>query len=377
DSAFKWLVGYFYQDFESEFDEFAYTPLTAIPGTIPNAFTQYQPTKLLQNSLFGEVSYTFLRRLTATAGLRRYYYHGSVNDAVSGWLSSSGTDAFDHFATGERNSGVTPKFNLADQLNKDLLVYGTAAEGFRPGGGNQPIPTAGPLGAQCLQNLESFGLSSAPLGFSPDNVWSYELGEKFSDGRLRLNSAGYFEHWEHIQQNIPLACGFPFTGNAGDAHIYGAELELGALLMPGLVAEVNGGWTHAQFVANAVPDSTIDERVQNVPQITASASLTYRHGLTQEFGLLARVDNDYVGSRIDTTAQANYLPPYDLTNIRAGLEGDNWSAILFVNNATNRRALLTDTPSITVNSSLYNRIAVEQPLTFGIDLNYQFGGSRP
>ncbi len=54
-------------------------------------------------------------------------------------------------------------------------------------------------------------------GFKPDKVWSYELGEKFrdSDGRITINSAGYFENWQHIQQNVPLLCGFPFTEQRG------------------------------------------------------------------------------------------------------------------------------------------------------------------
>ena len=75
DTAFKWLVGYFYQDFESDWDLFVDTP-QAVPvvRTPGDAFTQYQPTKILQNSFFGEASYTFFNQLTATAGLRRYYY---------------------------------------------------------------------------------------------------------------------------------------------------------------------------------------------------------------------------------------------------------------------------------------------------------------
>jgi iron complex outermembrane receptor protein len=374
-SDFKWLLGYFYQDFESDFDEFVNTPFTAIPGTIPNAFTQFQPTKILQNSFFGEASYTFLEKFTATAGLRRYYYTGSVNTAVSGWLSSSGTDTFNHYSTGERDSGITPKFNLSYQLDPDMLVYGTVAQGFRPGGGNQPIPTSGALGTQCLANLQAIGLNAAPLGFKPDKVWSYELGEKFrsGDGRMTINSAGYFENWQHIQQNIPLECGFPFTGNAGDAHIYGAELEINAVLIPGLVASVNGSWTHAQYIANAVPTTTIDERLQEVPEVTAAASLNYRHGITDGLAFIGRVENNYVGSRIDTTAQANFLPSYDLTNVRAGVEGSNWTAVLFVNNATNRLALLTNSPAINVNVSTFNRTAMEQPLTFGIDLTYRMG----
>ncbi len=375
DTTFKWLIGYFYQDFESDWDLYVPTP-DAVPLTgTADGFTQIQPTKILQNSFFGEASYTFLQNLTATAGLRRYYYHGSVNTAVSGWLSSSGSSSNDYFSTSERNSGVTPKFNLSYQLDKDLLLYGTVAQGFRPGGGNQPIPTTGALGTQCLANLEAIGLTSAPLGFNPDKVWSYELGEKFrnSDGRLTINTAGYFENWQHIQQNIPLACGFPFTGNAGDAHIYGVELEINAVVLPGLVASVNGSWLHAEYIANAVPATTIDDRVQNTPEVMASGSLSYRHGITDSLSAIGRVDNNYVGSRIDTTAQANYLPAYDLTNIRAGVEGSNWTAVLFVNNVTNRLALLTNSPAINVNVHTFNRTAVEQPLTFGIDLSYRLG----
>jgi iron complex outermembrane receptor protein len=375
DTAFKWLGGYFYQYFTSDWDLYAYTPYSAIPGTITNALTQVQKTQILQQSFFGEASYKFLSNLTGTVGLRRYYYHAPVNTVLSGWVSPSGTDAKTYYSTVERDSGVTPKFNLSYQFDKDLLVYGTASQGFRPGGGNTAIPTTGPIGANCLANLQSFGLSSAPLGFKPDKVWSYELGEKFesANGRVTINSAGYFENWQHIQQNVPLACGFPFTGNAGDAHIYGAEMELNALLLHGLTGSVNAGWTHARYIANSVPSTTIGERVQNVPGMTLSASLAYRHNITDSLGLIGRIDNNYIASRIDTTAQANYLPPYDMTNIRAGVEGDKWTAVLFVNNVTNRRALLTNSPAVTINVPTFNRTAVALPLTFGIDLTYKIG----
>ena len=72
-----------------------------------------------------------------------------------------------------------------------------ATNRFRPRGARYAV----------LANLEAIGLTSAPLGFKPDKVWSYELGEKFRDneGRMTINSAGYFENWQHIQQNIPLS----------------------------------------------------------------------------------------------------------------------------------------------------------------------------
>jgi outer membrane protein OmpA-like peptidoglycan-associated protein len=58
------------------------------------------------------------------------------------------------------------------------------------------------------------------------------------------------------------------------------------------------------------------------------------------------------------------------------LEGNRWSAALFVNNVTNRLALLTNASAINVNVTTFNRTAMEQPLTFGLDLNFRFGGGE-
>jgi iron complex outermembrane recepter protein len=374
---FKWLVGFFYQDFESDWDLYVPTP-DAVPvvGT-GNGFTQIQPTKIIQNAVFGEVSYEFLPKLTGTVGLRRFHYDGTVYSAVSGWLSSSGGDNTLTFVTSGTDQGVTPKFNLSYELDKDSLVYATASKGFRPGGGNQPIPTTGPLGAQCEQNLEAIGITSSPLSFNSDSVWSYELGEKFrsSDGRVTFNSSAYFVHWEDIQQNVPLPCGFPFTGNLGSAHIYGGEAELDALVVPGLLFMLNAGYSHARFVDNPVESTTtIDNRVQDVPDWTGSASLAYRTGITDSLNFVSRADYSYVGSRIDVTAQPNYLPSYDLVNLRIGVESrdGHWNAMLFCDNVANKVAKLADSPAINVVVPTFNRIAVAPPLTFGIDVSYHF-----
>jgi hypothetical protein len=61
-----------------------------------------------------------------------------------------------------------------------------------------------------------------------------------------------------------------------------------------------------------------------------------------------------------------------LTNIRAGLEAKQWSAVLFVNNVANKHAHISDINIDAENLADYNRIAVSQPLTAGIDLNYRF-----
>jgi iron complex outermembrane receptor protein len=380
DSAFKWLVGYYYDDFESDFDLYVNFPDAVQNFGTANFFTQLQPTKIIQNSLFGELSYQFTPSLKGTVGLRRFSYSSSVATADSGLLSSTGSDQVAHSSADERDHGVNPKVDLSYDPAKNLLLYATVSKGFRPGGGNQPIPTSGgALGDACeaaLQaNHDTTAFVAAPLGFKPDSVWSYELGEKSTafDKRLTLNGDVYFEQWRGVQQNIPLSCGFPYTDNSGDAHIYGAELEINAVLVPGLVASGNVGYAHARFVVGSLEAGiTPGTPVQDVPQWTSTVALAYKHPITDQLGFTSRVENNYVGSRIDATYSINTLPAYDLTSVRFGVEGNGWTAVLFSNNVFNKRALLSNTTQININIPTFNRIAVEQPLTVGIDLSYRF-----
>jgi len=109
-----------------------------------------------------------------------------------------------------------------------------------------------------------------------------------------------------------------------------------------------------------------------VPKVSASAQLAYHHDLTDDLALTARAESNYVGSRTDETYATNTLPSYELTNIRGGVEGARWSAVLFVNNVADKRALLNNITQDAVNLADYNRVAVSQPRTAGIDLNYKF-----
>lgn len=74
------------------------------------------------------------------------------------------------------------------------------------------------------------------------------------------------------------------------------------------------------------------------------------------------------------TLTINQLPSYDLTNIRAGVDAGHWNAVLFVNNVADKRALISNITQAAENIPTFNRVAVSQPRTVGIDLNYRFGG---
>jgi iron complex outermembrane recepter protein len=381
DSAFQWLVGYFYSDFDSQ------TNLNVIwPGAQPafgtdNAFTQNQPIKILQNSFFGEISYQITSQLKATAGVRRYSFVSEITNSQSGALSATGSASVLTTSNTERSQGANPKAELTYEPNKDLLFYATAARGFRPGGGNQAIPTgAAGLGPACEAALMAVYNTAAfvpsPTTFNPDNIWSYEVGEKSEsfDHRLTINAAEYYERWDGVQQYVPLSCGFPFTANAGDAHIYGTELEISALPMPGLQVSANVGYTHGNFISGTFGGLLVasGDQLQNIPEWTSSQSIVYHHPITQSLDFIARVDNNYIGSRIDVTFGVNDVPSYDLTNFRFGVSGAQWVASVFFDNAFNKRALIDNVLQYNIDVPTFNRTTVNQPLTVGVDVAYHF-----
>jgi outer membrane receptor protein involved in Fe transport len=374
DSRLKWLAGYYYEDFHSAWDiVFPSQNGAAVYGS-NNLFSYFSPMPIYQQSVFGEVTYNITDPWAITLGARRYRYSAPVSLDQYGALTNTAVTS-----TTEKDQGVTPKASMSYQFTKDLLVYVTAAKGFRPGGGTGPVPTSGPLSceAQLQQEYGSTGFVNGPISFRSDNVWSYEVGEKLrlADNRVTVNASLYFEKWSGVQQTNALSsCGYVYTANAGDAHVRGGELEIQAIVIPDLTVSGNVGYTHAALVSSSLIDAGFNPgtAIQDVPQWTSSAAIAYRHSLTDQLAITARADNTYVGSRTDETYSINQLPSYDLTNIRAGMDGGRWSAVLFMNNVADKRALLSNITQDAVNLPTYNRVAVTQPRTVGVDMKYRF-----
>jgi outer membrane receptor protein involved in Fe transport len=177
------------------------------------------------------------------------------------------------------------------------------------------------------------------------------------------------------QVNALSSCGYVYTANVGDAEVKGAELEIDAIVVPDLVVSLYGSYADAALVSSTLIGAgfTPGTPIQDVPRWTSYASIAYRHSLSDVLTLTARVDNTYVGSRTDVTFSTNTLPSYDLTNLRVGFEGNRWTAVLFVNNVADKRALLNNITQDAINLPTFNRVAVSQPRTVGVDLSYRFG----
>jgi iron complex outermembrane recepter protein len=415
---FQWLVGYFYQDLYSEWDEWAVAPQAAptfvaigLPPTT-SLYIDYQPQVITQNAEFGEVSWQFTPDLKGTVGVRHYHYSFSQRNeeygvfTVNGGLGIPNTPYFTSAAN--TASGTDPKFDLSYNVTKDLMVYATAAKGFRLGGANQPIPVAeppasgipsGPLeGNECALQAKLLLtpvcnpniLLAAPATFSSDTVWNYEIGEKSTwfDRRLIANLSAYYERWTNPQLATNLN-GYGITANGGNARIYGFEGELQALLTSEWTLGVNAGYTNAEFTeASAITGFPEGYSVPDIPKVTASATLRWKHPVSDTVTMTGTLEGDYVGTRTDapygesltldnTNTFLIHLPSYALLNLRLGFAGStstgsSWSASLYVNNLTNKIALLDPQPQIDLQLNAYVRYLVNQPITTGIDLTYKF-----
>ncbi len=378
DSALQWVVGAFHSEFASDWQLDVNFPNPATFGSpIATIWNLDQPTHIIQSALFGEGTYAITDKLKGTVGLRWYKYSNTTDMSFAGFFSPLGTNTPTLQHVVQSDQGLNPKFGVSYEANPDTLYYATAAKGFRPGGANQPLPAISCITSQLIDLGYTSGV--APKSYGPDTLWSYEVGDKvkLAGGRVRVAASAFFENWKDIQLE-ELPCNYPVFDNANSAHIYGGELEVKAALGGSFVLTAAGGYTHAQL-AQTSHGFHEGDRLPSVPPVTATVGLNYHTPINEKYDLFARAENVYTGTRVDLTFPGGFpdtqspLPSYDLTNLRVGVNADaGWSATLFANNVTNKKAYLENMVQLTLANSSFNRVATNQPLTVGVDLSYHF-----
>jgi outer membrane receptor protein involved in Fe transport len=377
DGRFQWLAGFFYDDVASTTEQYSVDP-DAVPALgIATLFHELVAQTFEQKAVFGEASYQILPTVKFTAGLRYYDFDNTFNTTEYGFFGPYGTLQPGSSVTNEHDQGINPKFNLSFTPDPNLTLYATAAKGFRPGGGNEIVPTTGTEeGQACAASLAALGKTSNPAGYAPDSLWNYELGEKarFFDGRVTVNSAVYYEDWSQIQRNVTLSCGYIYTDNAGRANIYGGEVEVNGRVTNELTLNANFAYTDATYAANSLEAGVTKGQVlPDVPRVTTSQSVIWRHDLSDTYTLVARATNSYIDSRQDVTYYIDTLPSYDTVGGRVGLTSKKgWTAYFFIDNANNSHALLSAINSQVLNVPTLTRDSTLRPRTFGIDLVANF-----
>jgi iron complex outermembrane receptor protein len=384
-----WVAGAFYSSLHSVWNEIGANPLSATPA-VPDGsyFISWNDYGVRQTALFADGSYKFSDQWKLAAGVRWYDYKSHQDEYSWGYDGPNATPPANAQITHAADRGFNPRVNLSYTPTADLTAYATMSKGFRPGGANQILPP----------ESQPPHCQPGALQFGPDAAWNYEIGEKAKlfDNWLTINSDVYYIKWTGVQQVITLPCGYQYYNNAGDGRSFGPELEINAKLSTELTASFSGAWTDAKithpnasytsFLTNVAtfPDGvtrpcptaggSCTAPIMNVAKDTASLSLTYATTVMSDYQISARISDSYVGPSYDVAYYFGYqLPSYSIANARVGVAHGAWSANLFVDNFTNKVALMTaNNTSFQFNIPQVVRYSTNQPRTVGVQLNYKF-----
>ncbi len=360
-----------------------------------NWFSGTYDSDLQQWAVFGEASIDLTENFTITAGGRYYNIENDYivkNGTLVGLNGGELDCAIDYcYAPGDLGvsdeDGFVPKVNLAYRW-ADKLIYATYSEGFRRGGANSARPQSvfGPPS-------EQFAAPAGTLNsYRSDTVANYEVGAKtdWLDGRLRFNIALYHMTWDDIQVQAEDPQDGVFTlgiVNFPEAEIQGAELWFSWLPNENWSIEATLGYNEGELAkAQTLFAGTggdievpVGTPLPIVPDWKGNLKVLYTFSQTLAGGqpyLMGRYT--YTGSSVNSLAgieSSDFAAPvvpqdaWFTLDLQAGLETNNWTFALFVDNLSDEKAELFFN-----NRFAQQRLSVNQPRTIGLNFRYRFGG---
>lgn len=355
ESSLNWIVGAFYTDATID----SRTNLFFAPdlgGALPPLLDDVGRIVTESYSLFGEVSMDFFEGLvTGLVGVRYFEddRRASGTSLLTGPIPEQG-DTFD---------SVNPRFNLALHPSDEGMLFVNIAKGFRSGTIQTP-------GQALLPSL--VGITTDTV-IDPDELWTYELGAKWSlaGGDFVIDAAVYYTDWTDIQ--IPfdaLGTGLVSVMNGGDAEITGLDLGLfWSTPVDGLTFQATANFNDTEIVdsdpalAATLPTLAVGSVIPGVPEKSYFLAGDYRCPLG--FGGLnfsSQVSYAYRDEQIDL---ASGFVSDDIENLglRLGVERDGWEVYLFGDNLTDNRG-----PSV----AALTTVQTPYPRRLGLQLNWHF-----
>lgn len=336
------------------------------------------------SALFAEGHYEILPNLKLTGGIRYFWTESALigwggiaskaRNSSSAWyfptesigcpvpftggrLACVSTNplAADHTNRYSEN-GETHKIALTWQITPSKMVYANYSTGFRPGGSNSPVSIRG---------------TAVPApAYKAETLINYEVGLKTTWNNIfRFNAAVYYEKWKDIQYGVQVvgAAGGGFTGNAGNARVYGveydADLKLGKFTISTAGAYtdaaldgnfcsyyIEGASGFAQYSSCSEADGNIaaksGTRLPRQPKFKGNTSVRYETELQTgatgfiqgvayyQSGATQHMNSTYAALLGDTKGFASF-------DFSFGLSKNNWKAEIFIQNAFDRRGWLT------------------------------------
>ena len=306
------------------------------------------------------------------------------------------------------------KASLDWQVSSEVMLFASYSEGFRP-------PVTNRVGGGLAKNQEgAFDGFRIPVYSTTDSLDNIELGFKSTlfDQTLRFNATAYYSKISDLQTSRfdPTNVSFlVFTDNVGDAEIKGIDGDFTWVATDNLIisgafsfidteltsvnAELEGiapsvgsrlpysaefsGNLQAQYFYHISKDMTgyingsvsyTGERLASMTMdayvLEDATNLIYGTGsglsIEKEADVYSGVN--YQDSNGQTFAGGRYVQDsYVLANLSFGVTNDEWKAELFIDNLTDKSAVLyIDTQQFTP------KVVTNRPRTVGFRFSYDF-----
>ena len=382
DGRMQWLAGAFISDTEREYGQYLPTPgyaavtdatlgagtSAAVANGYPDLDSPYNaslPYDIEQLAIFGEVSFDVNDALQLTVGGRWYDFEESRR-FYTGGLFANGDDQTDTTAS----DGFTPRVMASFDMNDSVTLNAQVSQGFRLGGVNDPLNAT-----LCTpSDLQIFGTFQS---YNDEKMWNYEAGLKSGfDNGVTLNAAVFYSDIEDLQATLDAgSCSSRVSFNVPKSHTQGVEFELGASPSDSLYFSLAGSILESEFDSTVVDGTGAvigglrsGNRLASVPdfQVAATGSYYFPVGMFGGSDGFVTAAIHHVGDRItqpsdqepgagvfssglpfggatgaETTTVDLNLDPYTIINLSAGIEKDDWSAVLYIHNVGDENANLS------------------------------------
>ncbi|MES2054839.1 MAG: TonB-dependent receptor [Pseudomonadota bacterium] len=370
---FSWLFGLYYlrEDTRRSSQNTARSALPGGPGGTrdsldgDNIFAQSGVTS--NYAAFGELEYEILSGLTLSAGARYTIDHKDM-DATARILSFGPAGDILSPAPLKTPYNVhvektwretTPRFALEWKATPSILLYASAAKGFKGGGWQAATPDA----------------ATASRPFNPETAWNYEVGFKSDlfNRRVRLNLAAFRLDFSNLQvEQLDDVLLTTVVTNAASAKIQGIEGELSIAITDGLSISGSGSLLDAKYKDYVDRNRNLNytgNKLARTADYQYSVAADYKLPVGDDYVIKAHADYTYQDKFFYGPENLNFEPGYGLLDARIGFgrKDDRWGVTLWAKNLTNKLYRTSVIPFLGDEASLYGA-----PRTYGVRLSGKF-----
>ena len=364
----QWQVGAYYLDIDGDFETSVDENLFRGDGSwsVATSTSELESTNW---SLFAQVEYSFTDAWTLIAG-----YRYSQDDKEIEFLTTDDSRNLDGTPDGtppvpqDKDISDVDEIDYDDWAGRLQLNYTTANDNLFFISYNRGIKGGNWSPGRDI-DLENFRHDEEVLH-------AYEIGTKLTlwDGKARLNATAFYYDYEDYQQ-FSLIGATPQVVNR-DAELYGSEVEL--FLNPTDTWDISLGLSVIDSEADSAPSATMveipDVDLPNAPEYSVNALIRKSWPNVLNGEIAVQVDGAFVGAQYleATNNPASDEDSYSVSNARISYAANaGWEIQGWVKNFTDEEYRMYH---LDLGFLGFNQEVWAPPRTYGVTVNYKFGG---